>query len=369
MKKKLLITASTFPRHKNDNVPSFVYDYARHMSEYFEVIVLCPWAHGVKKYEIMDGVKVYRYNYFGNLAYDGGIAPKLRQNKLNYLQVPFFLLFQLLNIIKLVQKYDIEVIHAHWVIPQGLVAVIYKIFFNRKIKILSTAHGTDILGFKGKFAAALKRFVIKNSDRVSCVSNALKNEIGGNPAVIPMGIDTRLFCPGEKQSGKIILFVGRLDEKKGVNYLIDAMRHVQEAKLVIIGDGPEKQNLMNQAAGLNIEFLGAIPHHELPKYFNNADIFVNPSLSEGFGLVCAEALSCGTPVIATDLPAIRDIVQDGVNGLIFEQKNSKMLAEKIIYLLNNPDKMQEMGKNGRKFVEENFGWEIITEKYRDIILY
>ncbi len=399
MKEKLLITSSTFPRYSEDTTPSFIYDYSIELSKYFEVIVLCPFASGSKSFENMEEIKVYRYKYLpfnpGTLAYNGGIGPRLKQNPLNYLQVPFFLFFQLLNIIKLVKKHDIKIIHAHWVIPQGLLAVIYKLFFNKKIKILTTAHGADIYSMKGILPNVLKQFTIKNADKITCVSNALKNEAlrlypKENIEVIPMGINTDLFS-AEKYTpeiktrfginNKFLLFAGRLVEKKGLEYLLLAMpevlRQFPDTKLLVVGDGPEKNSLKTLAKKLNIEkniiFAGSIEHKKLPEYFAAADIFIGPSVqasggdSEGFGLVFAEALSCKTPVITTDLPAIADIVQNNINGFAVEQKNSKELAKKIIFLLKNPDKIKEMGEAGRKFVSANFDWKIVSEKYKNLI--
>jgi len=399
MKEKILITASTFPRYKGDTIPSFIYQYAKELSEYFDIIVLCPFSKETVPFEIMDGIKVYRYKYLpfnlNSLAYRGGIGPRLRQNPLTVFQIPFFLFFQLVNIIKLVKKYNIKKIHAHWIIPQGIVAVFYKLVFNKKIKILTTGHGGDIYSLNNHLVRYLKKIVIKNADKVTCVSNALKKEVlklykRDDIEVIPMGINTGQFSP-EKYSpdiinkwqikGNFLLFVGRLVEKKGLYYLINAMPEVikkyPETKLIIAGDGPEQNSLINLCKKINVDknviFIGPVEHKHLPKYFATADIFIGPSIqaaggdSEGFGLVFAESLSCGTPVITTNLPAIRDIIKNNFNGCVVEQKNSKMLAEKIIQLLEKPDKIKEMNKNGRKYIIENFDWKIISEKYKQLI--
>ncbi len=399
MKERILVITSTFPRYEGDTTPSFVYDYAKNISDAFEVIILAPFDKTAKTFEKKDNLTIYRYKYLpfnpGSLAYEGGIGPKLRQSPLNYFQVPFFLFFQLLNIIKLVKKYNMNIIHSHWILPQGLVAVIYKIFFNKKIKLLCTAHGADIYGFKSPFSSLLKRFIIKNSDSITCVSNALKQEVVNlyekdNIRVIPMGIDTARFDSAKynhtvKEKYKItagfLLFTGRLVEKKGLYYLIKAfpevLKEFPDIKLLIIGDGPEKTKLLELTKDLNLNkniiFTGAVLHKNLPGYFAAADIFIGPSItvssgdSEGFGLVFAEALSCQTPVITTDLPAIADIVQNNINGFAVEQKNSKQLAKKIILLLKNPDKTKQMGKNGRKFIVNNFEWSIISQKYKNLI--
>ncbi len=392
MKKKILITASTFPGYKGDKSPDFIYTYAKNLSKYFDITVLCPFKKGSKTYEHKEGIRIYRYKYLpgllGTLSSGSGITAELRKNPINYLQIPFFLFFQLVNLIKLVKSRDIQVIHAHWIIPQGFIAAIYKLFFNKNIKVICTAHGGDIYGLRGFFANFVKKLTIRHCDKITCVSKELKNEIlnlynKNNIDIIPMGIDTKQFHPDKNEGGRNIdlIFVGRLVEKKGLRYLIEALREVikkfPKIKLAIIGDGPEKQSLMKLTQtldiGENIIFKGWISQEKLPLYLSSAKIFGGPSItgsdgdSEGFGLVFAEALSCETPVITTNLPAISDIVQTDFNGLLAKPKDPGELTEKILYLLENPTIARKMGISGRGFVIKNFDWEVIAQKYSAII--
>lgn len=171
-------------------------------------------------------------------------------------------------------------------------------------------------------------------------------------------------------------------KKKGVKYLIEAMPKIVEkfpkAKLLIVGDGEEKNNLLRQAKetgllGKNIIFTGAINNSELPKYYATADIFVGPSIvakggdTEGFGLVFVEAIGSGCIAIGTDLPAISDIIVDGKTGFIVKQRNSKDIAEKIIYLLKNKKQFNKIKKDGRKYVLNKFDWNVIDNKYIEVL--
>jgi glycosyltransferase involved in cell wall biosynthesis len=388
-KSSVLITTSTFPRWKNDTEPNFVYELSKRLTGDFDIIVLCPYANGSKEYEETENMKIYRYKYLpfgmGTLAYDGGIVPKLNKSKLYYLQVPFFLLCQLSAIRSIVKKHGIRTIHAHWLIPQGFLAVLYKKLFNRKIKILTTVHGSDIYGLKSKIAVWIKGFTLRGVDVLTVVSNAVKNEVGkfGYHKEIytyPMGIDTAHFHPDMKDfhikekyevQGDLLLFVGRLVEKKGVRYLLEAMPAVLKkfpsSKLMIIGDGTLKDELIQMAKDLEIEnsviFTGPVPHADLAAYYATADVFIGPSLSEGFGLVFAEAMSCGTPVVATDLPAISDIVKDNEMGFIVKQRNSSEISDKIIYLLGNRDKLDAMKIKAREYIVQKFDWDIVAARY------
>jgi glycosyltransferase involved in cell wall biosynthesis len=395
-KLKVLVTASTFPRWEDDTEPEFVFELTRRLARTCEVFVLCPFASGAKEYEVVENIKIYRYKYLpfglGTLAYDGGITPKLKKNRLYYLQVPFFLFFQLLAVRRILRSNRIDVVHAHWAIPQGVVAVIYKKLFDKKIRILTTVHGADIFGFRGRLGRALKKMVFRNTDEITVVSNAIAKEAGkylkkGRLHVYPMGVDTRYFSPAKKQEQlrdklgieeNFVLFVGRLAEKKGVKYLIEALPEVLKkhprSQLVIVGDGVLRTELTRMTEDLRIErnvfFAGSLPHRDLAEYFASADVVVVPSVvarggdSEGFGLVIAEAMSCGAAVVTTDLPAIRDIVKDNETGLIVKQKNAAEIGAKIISLLDRKDALTEMKGLARQHIVRNFDWEVVAEKYR-----
>jgi len=114
--------------------------------------------------------------------------------------IPFYILFQFISLVRIVRKENVQIIHAHWIIPQGLVAVIYKMICNRKIKILATIHGSDFWSFNNPFGKILKKFIISRVDCLTVVSKALETEVRkmvprDNIFVCPMGIDTNQFSP------------------------------------------------------------------------------------------------------------------------------------------------------------------------------
>jgi glycosyltransferase involved in cell wall biosynthesis len=393
--KKLLVTASTFPRWQGDSTPDFIYQLVKYLTEDFDVYVLAPYAKGTKTFETFDNIKIFRYKYMpfglGSLSYDGGMTSKLEKNKFYYFQIPFFLLFQLLSLMKIIKRENIDIIHSHWIIPQGFVAALYKRIFNKNIKILATSHGADIFTFDNIIGNFIKKFTLQNIDMVTAVSNTIKDKVmetgyDEDIRVYPMGVDKELFNPGKKDMsirenlnirGDFLLFVGRLSEKKGLKYLLEAMPDVIKEfpliSLIVIGDGPLKNDFIYLAKKLdiidNVTFLGPLAHEKLPSFFATADIFIGPSItaksgdSEGFGLVLAEAMSCGTLLLTTDLPVIKEIVKDNETGFIVKQKNSKELSEKILYLLKNKDKLDEIKSRAREHVIENFDWKIVGKKY------
>ena len=195
--------------------------------------------------------------------------------------------------------------------------------------------------------------------------------------VIPMGVDLQnLFIPPENRKvSKSILFVGRVVEKKGLRFLIEAMPAILEkhpdAKLRVAGDGQELNGIKNLANNLGvagrIQFLGALANETLPQLYQATDVVVFPSIvaadgdREGFGLVLVEALGCECAAVVTDLPAMRDIVHDGKTALVVPQQNAQQIAAKVIQLLDKPSLRRSLGKKGRRYVVQRFDWKIVAE--------
>lgn len=295
---------------------------------------------------------------------------------------------------KLVKKHRPDVIHAHWIIPQGFVAALIKKIY--KVPFLVTAHGGDVFGLQGRFATIIKRFTLKNADRITAVSNAIKNEILAKISpnleieIASMGVDSERFSPDKKDDsikaryrieGPFFLFVGRLTEKKGVKYLIEAMaiviKRFPQAKLLIVGTGILEQELKTFANQLNLQnniiFTGQIANAELPACYATADIFIGPSIiakggdTEGLGLTFVEAAMSGSVAIASNVGGISDVIEDGTTGFLVEQKSSSQIADKIITLLKDTSLLDQLKKQTRGKMINKFDWKIISEKYTNII--
>ena len=222
-RKKLLVLTSTFPRWQGDKEPPFVFELCRRLSKDFDVWVLAPHAQGARTRETLNELTVVRFHYFFDwgetLTYRGGIMANLRSNWLNYLLVPLFFIFQLAALLRLLSQENFDVVHAHWLIPQGLIAVAARGGFRQPPALLCTAHGSDLYGLRGVLFSALKRLVMRRSDAISMVSQAMKEEtvaLGAEPAkisVISMGVDTaNTFTPAKHPArhNNQLLFVGRL---------------------------------------------------------------------------------------------------------------------------------------------------------------
>ena len=386
--KKILVLTSTFPRWKNDVDPPFVYELCRRLSKSFAVHVLAPHTSGAAVEDQMDRIRVTRYRYFfsrwENLAYHGGILANLKQNPLRYALFPFFILAQLVVLVRLLNRCRFDCVHAHWLIPQGLVAIAACLFVKSAPPLIVTSHGSDLVSLKGFVFDRIKRIVVQRADAVTVVSHAMKDVlqslgIAGNQVyVIPMGVDLRnRFIPAKKRSSsRTILFVGRLVERKGLRHLIEALPLILEKHpqimLRIVGDGQEKERILEciEKLGLadHVEFLGAVANESLAEIYQSSDVVVFPSIvAEGFGLVLVEALGCECAAVVSDSPAMKDIVQNGKSALIVPPRDSNLLAEKINLLMENDNLRQSLGKQGRQYALKRFDWEIINNRYQELI--
>lgn len=382
-KKKLLVTASTFPRWENDTEPRFILDLCRHMTDQFDVTVLVPAAPGAKEKEVLEGVTVIRYHYFPihkweTLCYPGAIVPRIREKKVRILLVPFLFLSLYIQLARRLPKYD--VVHAHWLIPQGIV----QSFFKKPYIV--TGHGGDVTSLNKGVFKKLKIRCLKKAGQVTVVSEHLKSQIqkllpDTDPHVISMGVDSSrfgkqyrvldYFGQGEK---KVVLFVGRLAEKKGVTYLIEAMKEI-DAVLIIVGEGPLAVELINQAAGMEekVTFLGAKTHEELKVIYASSDIFVAPSITaengdqEGVPTAIMEAIASGLSVVASNSGGISSLIKNDVNGLLIREKDVLGLRNSINKLIKDSDLMDHFRKEN-EIIVSRYGYDVIAEKYKKIFV-
>ena len=394
MKKKILVTTSTFPRWSTDNEPRFVYDLCLKLKNNFDIIVLAPHHEKSLKHEICNDIEVYRYQYFlkkyQTLTYEGGVLTRLKQKKVRFLLIPFFFIAQILFIRKILKTEKIDLIHAHWIIPQGICAVIVNKTLKKKVPIICTSHGGDLFALRSSIFTALKRWVLNNSNKITVVSSVMRDvliEMGlakEKISIISMGVDLKgKFILNEKKErrSKSIISVGRLVEKKGVKYLARAVanlkRRYSDINLIVVGDGPDKTLLELEAKKLNInnniQFLGAKSQQELVTLYQSSLIAVFPFViasdgdQEGLGLVVIEAMGSGCATIVSDLPATNDVVDDKINALFVKPEDVDDLTDKISYLIENPHITNAFSKQGRLSVLEKYDWEVIANKYINLL--
>lgn len=382
MMKKLLVTASTFPRYKHDTEPSFIYDLCKEYTKYYDVTVLVPAAPGAKDFEEMEGMHVIRYHYFPikkleTLCYPGAIVPRIKEKKVRMLLVPFLFCSMFFNLKKIIKHFDF--VHCNWLIPQGIIQAFFK-----KPYIL-TGLGGDVTSLNKGIVKKLKQKSVNNAKVVTAVSHDLKKELekvyhAQNVKVIPMGCDLSLFSPENRKENlfgddgkKIILFVGRLAEKKGAQYLIQAIEKLENIKLVIVGDGPEKKMLYELAkkSKQEILFLGSKNKTELQEIYASCDVFCVPSViakdgdKDGLPVALIEAMASGSPVVASDVGGIGEAVINGENGYLIQPEEVEELAESLKKILDDKILRKDFSIQARKKAEE-FDFQKIGKEYKTL---
>ena len=383
MKMKTCMLTTSYPRYSGDFAGSFIHSLAKELVKGgIAVCVVAPQDVNTKTHEFVDGVEIHRFQYWltragQRVAYGAGMPDNIAKSVLAKIQLPLFMLLFFIKGVTVAKECDL--IHAQFLLS-GVVGVWIKKITRRELII--TAHGSDVymIPEAGLFQKSYIR-AISNANAIITVSNANKERLttlglpGDKIIVIPNGIELSMFnntisTLRVHEAGIQIVWVGRMVEVKGLEYLFSAMRIIvssyPNSKLTLIGDGPLKDKLERLAGALslteNITFIGYVKNTEVPQYLKEADIFVLPSLSEGFPVVIPEAMAAGKPIVASNVGGISDAVTDGVTGFLVAPENAEWLAEKLIYLIEHPEVSVSMGKAGRKKVEEQFTWGEIAKR-------
>lgn len=225
----------------------------------------------------------------------------------------------------------------------------------------------------GKWAGFFEKNTLRRADACIAVSPEMRDEMeavlpgaASRTHIIPNGVDVPKHLPQpDPTDPNLLLFVGRLCRLKGLFPLVEAMQKVpQHVHLVMIGDG-EERHALGQAiveAGLHdrVLFTGSLPSEEVFEWLHRAWALVLPSFHETQGIVLLEANACGKPVVASDLPGTRSVVQQGENGLLVQPGDVAHLAAAIRQVFADPDLARQMGRKGRQIATENFSWEKIA---------
>lgn len=385
---KLLVLASTYPRWAGDPEPGFVHELAKRLVGPFEVTTLGPHAPSSETEEVMDGVHVVRYRYgpagLETLVNDGGIVANLKRSPWKWLLMPGFLLAQVWSTWRLIARWRPDVIHAHWLVPQGLTVAALGLVDRRTPPFVVTSHGTDLFSLRAWPFSAIKRFVTRRAAAVTVVSRPMVAEcarIGVDTdrlAIEPMGVDLRSrFTPdhGVVRSRGEILFVGRLVQGKGLRQLVDALPEILKqrpgATLTIAGFGPEEATLRARVERLSlserVQFLGGVAQERLPELYRRAAVFVMPFVNgsnEGLGLVLVEAAGCGCPVVAGDIPAMQDVVVDDSVGAVVPLGDRRALVGAVCAALAAPD---DVASRKRVKAVEGFDWTVRAKAYARLL--
>lgn len=400
---RILVSASTFPVDPDEGTPRFVYDLATALAEDAEVSVLVPHVPGSVTQEKQGKLIMHRFRYFWPASLQKltphlgqGMVQHIRQSWLSRLQVPFFLCKQALRTWRLIRQNKIDVVNAHWIVPQGLTAAwAVGRKRNSRCKLVLHVHAGDVyLLNKVPGGKRIAQYVIDRTDIVFAAGSHVRDHLDNllkEPAgtiIQSMGVRRELFqhsaaenAPAEttKFSQGYLLFVGRLVEKKGVPFLLDAMPEVlkqfPEMGLIIVGTGEDEPALKKQMNDLGITdqvvFVGRRSHDEIVNYLHHCKLSVVPSIidrhgeTEGMPTVVIEAMTAGVCVVGSRVNGIPDVIVDEENGWLCEPKNSADLAEKILLALNSPKAASIVDSALETSVRHS--WKQVAENYLEQI--
>jgi len=282
------------------------------------------------------------------------------------------------------RSYDLT--HSFFTVPCGFISMLLKWEFD--LPYVVSLRGSDVPGYSDRwpliyaflkpgFALIWQQAAIVVSNSLGLKELALKTRAKQKIGIIYNGIDTEKFKPSEKAQDKNAFIItpgaSRITDRKGLNYLIDTVailaKKYPQVSLRIMGDGNARGSLEKQVreSGLSekVEFLGRIPRDETVPYYQEASIFVLPSLNEGMSNAMLEAMSSGLPILATDTGGTVELVTDGENGYIIRMKDAVHLAEKIEALIVNPQLREKMGQASR-WRAERMSWRNVAEEYHNL---
>jgi glycosyltransferase involved in cell wall biosynthesis len=319
---RVAVLTTSYPRGPGDVAGLFVADQVEHLRQ-----------RGVEA----EVVSPASFRHYG-IAYGAGVAGNLRRRPYLALALPLMLAGFSRAARRAAAGADL--VHAHW-LPSGVVAMT-----TRKPFVVQV-WGTDVE--LARRAPSLARRVLRRARLVIAPSTALAEEarkLGADEVrVIPSGVDVPAAV-GEEADPPEVLYAGRLSAEKGVRELVAA---ADGLPLVVAGDGP----LRDEVPGA----LGFVPHDELERLFERAAVVACPSRREGFGVVCAEAMAYGRPVVAGDVGGLRDLVRHDETGLLVAPGDVGALRAALQRLLADPDLRRRFGEAGRARIAEHFTWQ------------
>lgn len=398
--KKILCITSNFPRWHGDSTTPFVLNLSKDLIQLgWEVDVIAPHTSGAKIFEILEGVPVSRFPYLWpyaleTICYQGGALVNLRKSKSNYIKLPFLISAQLLNIFQRIVTHKYDIIHSHWILPQGFNGVIASKTFN--IPHVLTVHGGDIFGLQKKLFNMAKKKVLQHVDAVTVNSTVTKNAVfnltqeSKNLHLIPMGVSTSTDSPKSlsekiklkyrRGKGPLIVYVGRIVDEKGIEDLLKAVMLLsdkyRDLSAVIVGEGQDRIRMEHHAHEMGLAsrvfFTGWQNPDLIYSYLSAGDIFVGPSRlsSDGWveaqGLSFIEAMISRTPVIATKIGGIVDSVVDGETGLLVNERAPEEIAQAIIKLTEDAHLRKSVINNGYRLASTKFSRSYSARQFSEL---
>lgn len=345
-----------------------------------------------KKHNV-DKVKVLMVYLRGERDIDFEIGNRARSMGLELIEIKEKGRFDFRSIkiiLRLIEEYQIDILHSHDYRADVIGLLVSMV--NRKIRLITTAHGWIDIGIKPRFYNWLDIQAMRYYDKVIAVCNETKTRLikmGVNEEkikVIYNSIDVEQWKPDEKdrhsiksefsiQDDSIVIgIIGRLSKEKDLitllNSAVKVIKEVPQARFLIVGEGPEKENLIQYAKALGIESSVIFAGHreDVLDIYQTIDLLAITSQTEGLCNSILEAQSMAKPVIATNVGGNSEIIQDKLNGLLFPYQDVEGIAQGMIDLLKNRELSKQMGEAGRRVICEKFSFDMRLNKVEEIYM-
>ncbi len=389
--KRILHVVTAFPRSRDDVITPWLVDLLKHMRAAGYGVEVFTSAYRGGGGDSFDGIPVHRFRYFPArweaLTHDEAATDRMRRSPLYRVLPLFYVAGGLWAIWRLARRSQFDIIHVHWPVPHVLFGSLARRASGGQTRLVTSWYGAELRLVQSSlpWLRGFVRWALRTSDAIVAISSYTAGEIE-RFAKVPVRVIPYTFGFSEAGAARRpagdgsfrILFVGRLVERKGVTHLIEAVRRLPaelHARLTLIGDGPERAALAAQVAdgGLNerVDFRGRVPDGALLDAYVTADVFVLPAIvdtrgdTEGLGVVLLEAMSCGVPVVGSNIGGITDIIQNGQSGLLVPPADPDQLAHALEQLARDPELAARLGAAGERKVRAAFGWPEIMAKWEE----
>ena len=352
--------------------------------------ILIPHAERVRERWDDDGVEVISFRYaprrFESIGYSRSLSSDEVVRKGAALVTPLYLLGARWAIREQLARRRYDLLHAHWVVPNGLVAAP----FHRRIPLAVGLHGSDVFLAERRSVAPFVRRALRRCTLLTGCSPELVSRVcaigfpEGSSRVIPYGVDAEMFSPDPArrrlwrerlripEAAPMVLSVGRMVTKKGYHVLLPALPQILEenpATHFVFGGTGDRLDEFREATEAHrhrIHFPGIVLRDSLPDLYRAADLFVLPAVHDrkgnvdGLPNVILEAMATGLPVVASAISGIPLAVEDGVNGVLVPEQQEEPLTAGLNRLLGDLDSCREMGRRSREKVERELTWRAIA---------
>lgn len=379
---RALFLTHNFPRHAGDPVGSFVLRLAAALrARDVEVHVVAPAAPGAPAAEAIEGIPVTRFRYaprrLETLAYTGTMGAQVKESWGARLAMLGILAAGYRAAAAVAARARVDVVHAHWWFPGGLVA--RALHARHGIPYVVTMHGSDVrFGSTTPGGAVLYRSVARHAAAMTTVSTWLAHRAAEldptvAPLVVPMPVVPELFHPGGERMADRLLFIGKLAPQKGLHHLLAALPRMRtRATVDVVGAGRvDDRSLREMADALGvadrITWHPLLSQAELAVLYRRAALHVIPAIDEGLGLTAVESLLSETPVVAFESGGVPDVVIPERTGLLVPPGDVDGLASALDRMLEDRALAARLGRDGREYALTRFSPDAVAQRYAELL--